>query len=96
MSTPGIDDLARFQAALLELLARELPPEEIIRRLREDTAFAPYRSYVETFEPRFLEVASALVKKWGVREAGTSVGYTESCELELPVQSSLSNNGENS
>lgn len=61
-------DLAAFQAALLELLASGLPPEEMQRRLRQDPAFTPYRSYVERFELRTLETAAALVKKWGRRD----------------------------
>ena len=91
-------ELAQFQAALLELLAQPISPEESARRLREDDAFAPFREYSESFEPRFLEVAAALVKKWGrsdsnpdseeaaPREAGTFPGYTTSREFEFPAQ----------
>ena len=59
------DDLAAFQAALLALLAEDLPAETLLHRLREDAAFAGYREYVEGFEPRMLAVAAELVKKWG-------------------------------
>jgi hypothetical protein len=62
------DDLAAFQAALLELLAGELPIEEIQRRLRRDPAFERFQGYVDGFEPRMIEVAAALVKTWGKRE----------------------------
>ena len=89
---PDEIELAQFQAALLELLAQSISPEEIARRLREDAVFAPYREYSASFEPRFLEVAASLVKKWGrsdsspdsdeaaPREAGTFPGYTTSRE----------------
>jgi len=90
---PTIDEieLARFQAALLELLAQPISSEEIARRLREEAVFAPYREYSAGFEPRFLEVAASLVKKWGrsdsnetaPREAGTFPGYTTSRESEI-------------
>ncbi len=64
---PDDDDLAAFQAALLDLLDRGLPAEEVRRRLRDDPAFAAFRGYVEAFEPRMLAVAAELVKKWGRR-----------------------------
>lgn len=74
-------ELERFQSEILELLAQDLTPAQIVARLQSDPAFAPFQNYIQTFEPRFLEVASALVKKWGQRdsesrEAGTAVGYT--------------------
>ena len=80
MSTPAAE-LEQFQAALLELLAQDLTLDEITHHLKTDAAFAPFQNYVNTFEPRFVEVASSLVKKWGKRdagsrEAGTAVGYT--------------------
>ena len=62
--------LARFQAALLDLLSRGLPPAEIVSRLRNDPELAPFTDYVATFEPRMVEVAVELVAKWGRREGG--------------------------
>jgi len=59
------DALGAFQAALVELLAQDLPVEEIQRRLRQDPAFERFRDYVDSFEPRMIEVAAGLVKKWG-------------------------------
>jgi hypothetical protein len=61
------DSLAAFQSALLELLDEQLETGEILRRLNTDVAFRPYRSYVASFEPRMVEVAAELVKKWSVR-----------------------------
>jgi len=94
---PSIDEvqLACFQAALLDLLAQPISADEIARRLREEAVFAPYREYSVGFELRFLEVAAALVKKWGredatpdsnqavPREAGTFPGYTTARESEI-------------
>ena len=88
-------ELADFQAALLDLLAQPIAANEIARRLREEAAFAPYREYSASFEPRFLEVAASLVKKWGrsnlapelddaaLREAGTFPGYTTARDSEF-------------
>jgi hypothetical protein len=67
---PQDADLARFQAALLELLSQPLGADEMARRLREDEAFAPFQDYVAGFEPRMIEVAAALTKKWGRRSDG--------------------------
>jgi hypothetical protein len=66
-SDADIDQLGEFQAQLLELLAQDLSPEALQHRLREDHAFAAFRTYVNGFEPRMLEVAALLVKKWGKR-----------------------------
>ena len=57
-------ELAAYQAALLELLASGVAPAEMQARLAADPAFAPYREYTATFEPRSLEIASALVRRW--------------------------------
>ena len=67
---PDDPTLARFQATLLDLLSRGLPPAEIVDRLRADSELAPYADYVATFEPRMIEVAVELVAKWGRREGG--------------------------
>lgn len=66
------EDLAAYQAALLEHLDRGESGEAILARLRLDPAFAPYTDYVDTFEPRMLDVASELVRKWGKRRAPDS------------------------
>jgi hypothetical protein len=65
LTAPQDERLSAFQAALLELLSQPLSPDELIARLRTDAAFAPFADYIETFEPRMVEVAAALVKKWG-------------------------------
>jgi hypothetical protein len=63
----SVNELAAFQAALLDLLAQDLPAEEMERRLREDAAFVEFRADVEGYEPRMLVVAAELMKKWGKR-----------------------------
>ena len=67
MTVPEHPPLADFQAALLELLDGPLTADEILARLRTDEVFAPYRDYIDTFEPRMVEVAAELTKKWGRR-----------------------------
>jgi hypothetical protein len=64
---PTEEDLARFQAALMELLSEPLSPGATRARLRADPAFAPFDDHVATFELRAIEVASELVRKWGRR-----------------------------
>ena len=63
------EELAAFQAALLELLQSDLQPGQIVERLRSDAAFEGYRDWVATFEPRMVETAASLVKRWARREA---------------------------
>ncbi len=58
------DELARFQLALLTLLHQESNLAEIMRRLKSDEAFAPFRSYIDTFDPRAIEIAAEITKKW--------------------------------
>jgi hypothetical protein len=66
-SEPSPESLAEFQDALLELLSQDLPVEVLVAKLRDDAAFAVFREYVLAFEPRMLEVAAELTKKWGRR-----------------------------
>ena len=64
------EELAAFQDALLELLAQDLPVERIREKLRDDPVFAAFRDYAAGMEPRMLEVAVELVKKWARRVPG--------------------------
>jgi hypothetical protein len=59
--------LADFQAALLDLLVQPLPAEIMHERLRTAPEFQEYQAYIADFEPRMIEVAAELVKKWGRR-----------------------------
>ena len=61
------DVVDRYQTALLELLVSEGDVDTIVEHLRSDPAFAPFAEYVATFEPRMIEVAAALVKRWANR-----------------------------
>ena len=65
--------LARFQAALLEQLATERSPAEILKQLRSLPELAPFREYIDSFESRPLEVAACLVKKWGRRATNSEI-----------------------
>jgi hypothetical protein len=67
-----IDDpqLARFQALLLDLLSQGHSPEEIVGRLRAQPELDPFAYYIASFEPRMIDVATELTKKWGRREGG--------------------------
>jgi uncharacterized protein len=58
-----LDAIEAFQVQLLEVLDRETEAEAIVERL----AAPAFRSYIETFEGRMVEVAAELVKKWGDR-----------------------------
>ncbi len=73
------DGLAAFQAAMLELFIADLPPEEAVRRLQSDPAFASYRGWIDTFEPRMIETAASLVRKWAKRK-GEAVGAAAALE----------------
>ena len=59
--------LARFQAALLELLAGPLSTQEKYEHLQHAPEFEPYRAYVKNYDLRALETASELIRKWGRR-----------------------------
>ena len=64
---PPPDAVAGFQEALLNLLADGREPEAIRAKLRDDPAFADFREYVESFDPRMIRLAVELVNKWGRR-----------------------------
>ena len=63
-------ELARYQAALLEVLAGAEQPEQALRELHERAEFAPFAGYVGSFEPRCVEVGMRLVKQWGGGKGG--------------------------
>ena len=60
-------EIARFQAALLEVLHLGLPAAETHARLLAHPDAAPFSEWVASFEPRALEVASVITRKFGVR-----------------------------
>jgi hypothetical protein len=68
MAKPEEDDrLAAFQALLSEVMYEELRPDEIADRLRSDERGAPYRDYIDRFDPRCVEVTNFLMRRWGAK-----------------------------
>lgn len=60
------DELAAYQAALLEALHDAGPDGEAARaRLLRDPACTPFHAHVAAFEPRALAVGGVLVRQWG-------------------------------
>lgn len=68
-SPPEDQQLADFQAALLEILDRFEDPAEILRELQALDLPPEYRDWVNSFDPAMTEVAALLTKKWGVRKS---------------------------
>jgi hypothetical protein len=64
-------ELARFQAVLLELLAQDLPADEVHRRLAAHEASAPFAEYVAGFDLRCVEVAGRITRKFMIRRRST-------------------------
>lgn len=62
-------ELADFQACLLDVLHKHHHAEEIMAALNASVATLAFRDYISTFEPEMLEVAALLVKKWGVKSS---------------------------
>jgi hypothetical protein len=59
--------LADFQAALLTLIDEGVPLERLKAQLRAEPRFADYHDYVDSFDPRFVEMLRRLMKLWGRR-----------------------------
>jgi hypothetical protein len=68
----GSEELEAFQAVLLDMLERAVPPAALKAELLKDPAAAPFRDYVESFEPRCLAVASRIIGKWALRRTKSS------------------------
>ncbi|WP_299406648.1 hypothetical protein [Acaryochloris sp. IP29b_bin.148] len=64
-------DLAEFQACLLEMLSTSAETEDILAQLSAQTLNQGLASYVNTFDPNMVEIAAILVKKWGQRRPQT-------------------------
>jgi hypothetical protein len=61
------DELARFQAVLLDVLASCDAPSDLPSQIAQRDDSKAFGEYVAAMEPRMLEVAAALMKKWGKR-----------------------------
>ncbi len=64
-------ELAAFQTLLLDHLERGTSPEALVAHLSEHPDAIAFADYIATFDPRCVEVASRIVRKWAVR-TGTS------------------------
>lgn len=51
---------------MLEVLATATDPEEAVRALRGRPEAAPFRTWIDLWEPRMVRVAASLVRRWGV------------------------------
>jgi len=68
MQQPEEDQaLATLQASLLDLLDRHAEPAKLLHQLRSNPMLASYHAYIDTLEPRMIQVAESLVAKWGER-----------------------------
>lgn len=56
--------IACFQDAFIELLTSTQSLEQKMDQLRRDSRFEIYRDQVSRWEPRMIETASRLVRKW--------------------------------
>ena len=70
-----IEELARYQTALLEALADAESPEDVQRRLLAREDLRAQHDYVSSFEPRALEVGMTLVRLWGERLVPRPSGF---------------------
>ena len=61
-------DLERFQRTFLALLASSPSAEEATAALRAHPDAAPYADWLADLEPRMVEVAWRLVRRWGRRD----------------------------
>jgi hypothetical protein len=65
VSAPSRAELDAFQQLLNRVLFEEADPIAARARLCADPASAPFRAYVESFEPRLLEAVGRLARRWG-------------------------------
>ena len=63
------EELARYQEALMELLARPGASDaERVRALQEGEAFRPFAGYVSAIEPCFVALGAELLRTWGRKD----------------------------
>ena len=62
------NQLAEFQAVMLEHLSKHSSIAELQQAMRDDPKLDGYRRYIESFDPDMLMIAAELTKKWGVRK----------------------------
>ena len=59
------EELAVFQTLMLEALYQSESAADVLSSLDQSIVSTELRKYVDSFEPRMLEVAIELTKKWG-------------------------------
>ncbi len=61
------ESLAYFQSKLLFLLDSPISEAELIETLKTDPKLSEFRAYIESWEPRMVDLARRLTNKWGVK-----------------------------
>jgi hypothetical protein len=61
------EQLAEFQAVLLEKLDRYVDASDILRALHDEECTWPFKEWIKQIEPHMLEIGAELVKKWGAK-----------------------------
>ncbi len=62
------EELAAFQAAMLEVLASAPDGEAALRALRERPEAASFLGWLDGCDPRMVTVAGSLLRRWGAPE----------------------------
>jgi len=78
------DDPAAFQTGLLECLDQTVDADEARARLAADPRLGPFRTWVDAFDPRALELGRVLVDRWGERPTPVEDGEMRAAVLEAP------------
>lgn len=61
--------LAYFQVKLIDLLLKNLPPDEVLVLLKSDPLLSPFYSYINTIDLSMLNEGSAIIKKWAIKNS---------------------------
>lgn len=62
------NQLAEFQAVLLEALYNKTEFKDIDKLLQDNEASAAFQSWLKQIQPSMLELGAGIVKKWGSKE----------------------------
>jgi hypothetical protein len=71
--TSDRQQLAEYQAALLDILAMASSPEAATESIRELTDTSPAPGYICEFDIRMVDAAMELTRKWGVPKQAEDV-----------------------
>jgi hypothetical protein len=66
-------EIATFQESLLEILSTQSSLSQILTTLQELSTPNEIAEYIETFDPRMIQLAADLVKQWGKRYSDRKV-----------------------